>query len=180
MKFKIFKFLILCFMLQTMPFITNASNCSQDHKKYHKQVKTLSLKDFAGRWVFNINSLGGISGPSAIGTSSTIDGQLSFNDSGIGTVNFVSRASYSGTVGDVSITTLPFGSNVTINIIDPKNGICTLTITESSLKTVIDTAEVMVTRSILTGEAIRLDGHSTAMTPETSNVKRFTFSRQYQ
>lgn len=138
--------------------------------------KLLNLKDFAGAWTFGIDSLGGVAGPAALGSSFTIDGQVTFDTHGVGTVNFASGAQYSGDPGSF-ITFSATGGIFTLTITDPIHGIGTMVFTTPGETVTVD---VIVTRDKRTGKAIGMEGHETTFDPTTDTLVRYSFSRQYQ
>ena len=68
-------------------------------KPSEPKFRPLELSDFRGERVFGIDSFGGTAGPLAVQTSSTIDGQVTLDGSGDGTVNFGTGISYVGNPG---------------------------------------------------------------------------------
>ncbi len=157
---------------------SHSHSSSYSHSHSHSHHKDFTVKDFAGDWVLTVESIGGVSGATAVGASLVIDAQLSFNKRGSGVFNYASGAIYTGVVGSVDFFTFSGGlSTITLEIIDPINGIGTLTIDVPSIG-YTDTADFIILRSKFTGEAIRLVGHSTQANPDTAAIAKFTLQRQ--
>lgn len=152
---------------------------SRDSHDCKKSVKPLRLKDFAGDWIFAADSLGGVSGQSTLGTSQTVDGQVSFDRNGNGIVHFVSSVLYAGQPGQLIVLSGSDDATITITITDPVHGVGTFLVNVPSLALSL-TVNFVVVRSKDTGKALRFEGHSITALPITTHVDSFTFERQYE
>ncbi len=187
-KFNLFGILALSCALQTLPIYSNTEVLNKDSmtdeaiadKDYGKNScnKSLTLKDFAGAWTISADSIGGVAGPTAVGHSATFDGQVTFDKNGNGTVNFLSGVEYAGTKGSINVITFS-GVTITLTITDPINGIGVLTVTDTT-PPFNDTADIIVTRSLSTGQAIEIEGHGTGSDAETTFIVAYSLKRQYQ
>ncbi|HXW53027.1 MAG TPA: hypothetical protein VEL47_02855 [Myxococcota bacterium] len=179
---------LLVLMVAAMP--SNAENKNDNPlKSEDEQTKDqdpisgsrdckLKLSDFAGNWVLSVDSVGGVAGPSAVGHSLTLDGQVSFNSHGRGTVNFGSAVEYSGVPGEIFIGSAT-GDVLVITITDPVHGIGIITETTPSTGAV-NTADFVAIFSKETGKVIRLNGHRTSSDPTTHEIVSYNLERQFQ
>jgi len=158
--------------------------CSAHKEKHNKQFK---LRDFAGDWVFNGTTVGGVAGPSAIGTSTVSIGQVHMGTQGTGTASFISGSIYAGVPGHitafqrVSTPTTP-AAEITIVLTDPVNGVGTLTINSTLLPPFFHTYDIIAIRSKKTGQVIKLisqQNNQNASSTE-SNVNIVVWERQAQ
>lgn len=149
------------------------------HKDHRDSTHLLQLSDFAGDWIFGVDSIGGLSGILTVGSSETIDGQVTFDRHGNGTVNFVSAALYLGIPGEVGFASGSDDATVTLTITDPQHGIGFLVASVPSLN-LTRTADFVVIRSHKTGKVIGFEGHSTSATHTTTHISSYSFQRQFQ
>jgi hypothetical protein len=144
------------------------------------RVGPLSPKDFAGEWILTANSTGGVSGPTAIGASFTLHGQIHFDKNGNGRFNFASGSVYAGTPGQVfPINIGPGQATVQLQITDPINGIGSIVIAAPAIG-YDETLSFIATRSKKDGLAIRIEGNRTSVDSTTFGVLSYTMRRQYQ
>lgn len=178
--------LLACLMaLSSMHYVASAENISINEdveqcleKRCCRGVRELTLKDFAGDWIFEVDTVGGVAGPTAVGTSLTIDGQVTFNSLGIGIVNHAAGVLYSGVVGSVvQFNLTPGVATVTITITDPVFGVGTMLISDPGFS---ETVDFVVIRSKTSGKVLKFEGHRTSVNAQTSAVGVYSFERQYQ
>ncbi len=159
-------------------FITNQqAQCDNGYFGRRNFIRELSLRDFAGEWVFSQRSVGGVAGLGATGSSVAVDGQATIERNGTGFFNFVSGAIYSGVSG--SVTTFTVGPNtttITITITDAEYGIGTIVINDP-VNSFTETLDFIVTRSI-DGKVLSFEGHRTSVIVTTTNITTFRFTRQ--
>lgn len=90
------------------------------------------LKDFKGKWVLQLQTVGGVSG--ATGSSFSVLGHLEFDHKGNGILNFFERALYSGPKGTpIQVRETPVNAKSTLTLIDAENGICKIQIEDLDL-----------------------------------------------
>jgi hypothetical protein len=141
-----------------------------------RDCHSFKLKDFSGKWAFNVLTVGGVSGDSASGISGQTDMQISFNEKGIGVVNFYSSVIYSGVPGDLENTTLPPGTATAIlTLKHPHLGVGTLTIKNAG--GIVSTFDFIAAKSC--DKAIQIEGHYTFLTPSINFIAHLSGLRQF-
>lgn len=158
-------------------------NCA--HRE--KNTKMLKLKDFAGNWSFYGTTIGGVAGPTAIGTSTVSIGQVHMGKNGNGEASFIAGSIYAGTPGKIttfrriSTPTTP-AAEIKITIIDPNNGVGRLTITSALLPPFFHDYDFIAIRSQTDRRVIKLisqqDNQNASSTE--SNVNLVIWERQFQ
>lgn len=194
LKFTTVKTLALSLAVIALPFMATAESLDPDHTSFfvtashdaghhclkEKHIGSLTLSDFAGRWTFAFDSVGGVSTTTGSGSSDILDGQVTFDNNGHGTINFLSSVGYGGTVGSVFQFAIPPGTgSLALAITDPVNGVVTVTLSVSFPHGMgTGTAEAVVIRSKECGKAIEMQGHLTST--DSDAVATFNLFRQYQ
>ncbi len=136
------------------------------------------LKDFVGNWVLNISTVGGIAGPTAIGSSSVIQGQVTINPKGNGSFNFISGIIYEGSQGVATkFKIITETATLKLRLTDRINGIGNLTISIPSIK-YSETADFIAFRSRANAIPLKLQGHGTKIQSTTSSISQFVMERQ--
>lgn len=155
-------------------------------KHSHRDIRPLRLNDFAGAFIFSIDSLGGIGAETPIlhqptvGTAQTFDGHITFDKKGNGVIDFGGGAIYGGSPGNVLAVDLA-GTAITITITDPVLGVGSLHITNPTLIIPVDDMVDFVTvRSKDTGKVVRLEGHRSSFTSIESSIFSYTIERAHQ
>lgn len=183
-----FKKLILTLVVTLSPFIVAADNdksvvTTYSAKKNDAQcvpkTRNFRLRDFAGEWTLNVQSIGGVAGEEALGYSFTSDGQLSINKQGTGVVNHYEGVIYAGVPGEIiHFSATPKSATLVLQITDPVIGVGIITITDPEFGGVVQVVDFVAIRSIETGQAIRLEGHGTSSSPTTQAIASYTLIRQ--
>lgn len=157
------------------------------HSHSDKNNGQLKLKDFAGDWAFHGTTVGGVAGPTAIGTSTVSIGQVHIGKNGNGTASFIAGSIYAGIPGEIiafrriSTPTTP-AAVINIVITDPDNGVGNLTITSSLLPPFFHAYDFIAIRSQQNGQVIKIisqqDNRNASSTE--SNVNFVEWERQFQ
>lgn len=159
----------------------------RSHSHKDKNTEKFKLKDFAGNWAFHGSTIGGVAGPTAIGTSTVSIGQVLMDKKGNGKASFIAGSIYAGVPGEIisfrriSTPTIPAGE-IKIIIIDPVNGVGRLTITSSLLPRFFHAYDFIAIKSRETGQVVKLISQQDNQTPSSteSNVNFVVWERQFR
>lgn len=176
--------------LHVMASATDSSNSLMDlslRSRSHrgKNMGKLKLRDFAGNWAFYGTTVGGVTGPTAIGTSTVSIGQSYIDKKGNGQASFISGSIYAGVPGEInafrriSTPTTP-AAEIRIFITDPDNGVGRLTITSALLPPFFHAYDFIAIRSQEDGQVIKMISQQDNQhpSPTESNVNFVVWERQ--
>lgn len=150
---------------------------AERRKRPHRKIcEDFKLSDFAGKWVVNIASIGGISGTTTSGTSFVSVGQAQINRDGKGQFNVISGSTYNGVPG--KFDTFAFGPGIvaiTLQLTDPKNGAGAFSVVGGGVNDVVN---FIATRSTETGKVTRLEGFRFSSLTSVSNQVSYVLTKQ--
>jgi hypothetical protein len=188
LKLKAYKRVALLVTLSIMPYVT-AEAVKQDAnvdthlieqkavRKRLARVEPLTLKDFSGQFIFTAHSVGGLSGANRIGSSQSLDGQLTLKKDGTGFVNFGSTTLYEGDPGNVLTATFGRELTILITITNPKLGIGRMTFVNTA-EGIRDEFDFITIRSKKDGKVLKIRGHLDTIDDQVTSVFTLLIERQ--